>query len=178
MIISRFLKLHELGFNVPTFVQNPQQKYKEGLSLSLQSYVFPPASKVTLLAERGEKEKRFSELSIQEAIAILTDLAKRGYEILLMEWPEWEFLGKVTWNKEYRKGVFRRHNHCLLPFSFVESVEGVRERYIIRTCQEVGELLDVANVEILYGWATRFIGVKCLKLIIYDYKILENSLDK
>lgn len=173
MIISRFLDLHEKGFNVPTFVQNPLQKYRGDLLVSLPSYIFPPTTKLTLLMEKGGKEKMFSSLSIQEAVSILTAFSKDGYEVLLMERPEWEFYGSVIWNEETGRGVLNLGNTSTL-FAFIEVIPNMKMRYVVRTCLDVSKSLDKGVVEVCYGWATGFVGVKCLKLIIYDYKILKN----
>lgn len=177
MKIAKLLELHEKGFNVPLFVLNPYRKYKQEVLTSLRSYVFSPATKVSIYAEKNFYEKKFVRLTLQDAAFILAALEKKDYEILVVEDPEWELIGSVEWDKTNEEGKIRVENEET-QFHFLEAVEPLRMRHIVRTCREVVESLDGEYIRVFFGWATGFVGVKCSKLIIYDYKILKVFLDK
>lgn len=175
MEINHVLTLKEGKFNVPTHVLNPYQKYVGEICLTLRDYVFPSNSKVTLLVEIKEGNKEFRSLSIQDASLIATTFEKRGYRAMILEQPEYEFFGEVSWDSSAYVGCLEMNDGDKVEshlFSFIESLIEVKWRSIARLAQAVQGYLDVPAVELNYIWSSKFVGVNQSKLIVCDYKFL------
>jgi hypothetical protein len=179
--IKHILELRDGDFNVPVHVLNPHQKYRGEICSTLREYVFNPLTKVILLVGMKKGPKQFRSLHISEASLIAMAMEKRGYETMIMEQPEYEFFGRATWEPGRVVGlpgsltVDKGCGAVTQTFAFVESIPEVRLRSIARLVMAVQGYLDAPGIEIEYVWSTNFVGVKQLKLIIYDYKFLSHS---
>jgi hypothetical protein len=171
---KRFLLLAAWGFNVPVFLINPEQKYPRDTFVHLKENEFMDIPDVSLLVEKEATTRFFSCLRLQNAVAMLLEFRRSGYDTLLYEFAPWEFKGIMSVERRgggsYQVWPEFESDGKIFAFRRFEEIGNLRLRHVAREAERVRECAGADRCFVEFYWTIQAAGVKCSKLVLYNFK--------
>lgn len=182
MWVRNFLKLFEWGFNVPVFVENPCSGEFKDSAISMLRDKFERYDRLTIIAEKvNAKPRLYLDLTFDSASVFCTELDKAGFDVVVFGNDKWEFSGKLTFRANGYFECQAKRNHfggfCKCVNYDVNRLAEISCRYRLRELFKLWEKMGVDGLTVYFAWCLDFTGVKCSKLVIYNFMNPKNLLD-
>ena len=168
---DRFINLREWGYNVPTHVESPYQKFGESVLTNLKEIFCLKYGFWIFIENISKKTENLIKLrNISDVGLIIYSYGRRNYRILVMEAPPAPYEENTFYS--FDKGYHITFKNEKYDFVFPEELPNTVLRYIARRLCSLSKHIPY-YYEIPYIWASDFAGVKNERLILYTYKIFK-----